>query len=73
MDSSVLNHVGRDEDDERIEFGCMHISFYLMNFPNTFAFLFHLGLPGSMLSVLRWLAGCLRLCCYGLAGDAVLC
>lgn len=47
----MLNHVGRDEDDERTEFGHMILSFYLMNFPNAFAFLFHLGLqyvPGSL-------------------------
>lgn len=42
----------------------MDLSFYLMNFPNAFAFLFHLGLqcvPGSLLSVLCCLPAALLL------------
>lgn len=55
----ILNHVGRDEDEERIEFGHMDISFYPMYFPDTSSFLFRLGLqyvPGSPSSCS---AGCL--------------
>lgn len=39
MDLSVLNHVGRGEDDEIIEFKHLNLSFHEINFPNAFAFL----------------------------------
>lgn len=43
----VLNPLGRAEDDERVEFGHVDLLFYLMSFPDAFAFLFHLGLQYS--------------------------
>lgn len=62
----------RGEDDERIEFKRLGLSFHQLNLPNAFAFLSLLGLQSlPVLCVL--LADCLRLCSCGLSGDAVFC
>lgn len=61
MDVFVLDPVGRAEDDERLELGHVDLLFHLINFPDAFAFLFHLGLqyvPGSSFSILCWLPAC---------------
>lgn len=72
MDLSVLSHLGRGEDDGRIEFKHLGLCFHQMNFSNAFAFFFLLGVQSlPVLCVL--LADCLRLCNCGLSGDAVFC